>query len=106
MCPIVEKPAGDFSPARLIIRHVEPENDKDRNHTPAGRRFSGMVSAGHPGGGTGGAIGCARMHGHSSVGLRNLGKHAASTRWHVSSQWPSQRLFSTFHSAKLFREGS
>src|SRR5213596_210936 len=101
-----KKLAGDFSLSRLILRHVEPENDKDRDHTAAGRRFSGMVSSGHPRGGTGRAIGRARLHGDSPVGLRDLGKYAASTRCDVSRQRPSQCLLPAFYSAQLFREGS
>src|SRR5262249_9770984 len=101
-----KKLAGDFSLARLILRHVESENDKDRDHTAAGRRFSGMVSAGHPRGGTGRAVGRAWLHGDPPLGLWDLGKHAASTRCADSRHRSPKRLFSLIHSVELFREGS
>src|SRR5881296_3364955 len=82
--PIAEMLAGQLAFARLILRHVEPENDTNRNYTAAGRRFSGMVSAGHSRGGIGRAVRRAWLHGDSPVGVRNLGKHAASTRCDVS----------------------
>ena len=65
-----------------------------------------MVSAGRPCGRAGRTKRCAWVHGHSPVGLRDLGEHATSARRNVSRDRTSQRLFSAFHSAKLFRQGS
>src|SRR5213594_3852011 len=99
--PTAEMLAGQLGFARLILRHVEPENDTNRNYTAAGRRFSGMVSAGHSRGGIGRAVRRAWLHGDSPVGVRDLGKHAASTRRDVSRHRSQQRLFPAFHSAEL-----
>src|SRR6266853_1783162 len=66
-----------------------PLNFKNSDHATPGRRFSGMVSAGHSRCGIGRAFGCTRLHGDSPVGLRHLGKHAAPTRRDVSRHWAS-----------------
>jgi len=74
-----EKLAGDFAPARLILRHVELDSDEKRDHAVPRRRLSGVVPTGHPRGGIGRALGRTRLHGDSSVGLWDLGEHAAPT---------------------------
>src|SRR4029077_8409696 len=85
---------------------VESCSSKNRDQSPARGRFPGMVPADSARGGAGGTYLRARLHGHSPLGLWHLGKYATPARRNVSRDRTPQRLLPTFHSAKLFREGS